>query len=311
MEGVLEKDIVERKGERFVFLFQKMTEWEWYKGEQHHFKIFMHLVVMAQWKDGKFRGISVKRGERLTSRRKISEETGVSEQRVRTILRDLELTHEITIRTFQKYSIISITNYDYYQCGSRKNNDGQPTKQPTKQPTNQPASNPQVTHTQPTSNPLYNKDNKENKIQKDNKKQEKAAAFLEQAKSILDLWNLMAQRNGLQLIDHELLDKLLIKSLAGSTKKLITSENWTDYFATIEQSDFLMGRKSNSDFVVSFAWAIKIDNINKVQRGEYSTKKKTFTASRITSVADKYDSLLSEIATENKIIPIQSEGLND
>ncbi|WP_326494329.1 hypothetical protein [Sphingobacterium sp. UT-1RO-CII-1] len=61
-------------------------------------------------------------------------------QQIRTSLTKLKSTNEITIKTTNKGTVITIVNYDFYQSGE----DEQPTKQPT--------SNQRITNKQPTDN---------------------------------------------------------------------------------------------------------------------------------------------------------------
>lgn len=116
----------------WVKLYYKFLKWEWYS-DINVSRLFLHLLLTANWEDGKFKGIEIPRGSLITGRKKLSKETGLSEQEIRTALTKLKSTNEITIKTTSKYSIISIQNYDIYQ-----QNDQQPSQVATKY---QPSSN--------------------------------------------------------------------------------------------------------------------------------------------------------------------------
>lgn len=115
----------------WIKLHRKMTEWEWYT-DHNTFILFMHLLLTVNYEDKKWRGVDVKRGQILTGRLKLSEETGLSEKAIRTALNKLKTTGEIVIKTASKYSVITICNYDKYQ--SQDSDDG-PAERPAYGPT--------------------------------------------------------------------------------------------------------------------------------------------------------------------------------
>lgn len=103
--------------ERWVRLYQKFQEWEWYtKSEMVH--LFIHLLLTANVSDKRVKGVIIKRGQTMTSLKKLMDETGISGQTVRTCLDRLERTNEIEQKTNNQYRIITITNYDKYQVDS-------------------------------------------------------------------------------------------------------------------------------------------------------------------------------------------------
>ena len=103
--------------------------------------LFVHLVLSANHKDGKWQGVDIKRGQLVTGRKRLKQETGLSEQTIRTGLTRLKSTNEITIKPTSRFSLITVCNYDSYNSDDFSNN--QPT--PQELTNNQPASNQQVT----------------------------------------------------------------------------------------------------------------------------------------------------------------------
>ena len=83
--------------------------------------IFLDILLNANHKDKKYRGEIVKAGTLTTSYAKIAERTGSSLRTVRTVLRDLETTHEVTRQSNSKFTIITITNWHLYQGGDTLN----------------------------------------------------------------------------------------------------------------------------------------------------------------------------------------------
>ena len=118
----------------WIKLHRKFLEWEWFHNEEM-VRLFIHLLLTANYADKKWNGILVKRGQVLTGRKKLSEGTGLSEQEIRTCLSRLKSTSEITIKSTNKYSIITINKYDDYQVVPEDTEDNQPANQPASSPT--------------------------------------------------------------------------------------------------------------------------------------------------------------------------------
>jgi hypothetical protein len=93
---------------------RKMMEWTWYK-ESDTKSLFLHLLLIANHKETRWMGVTVHRGQCITGLNSLSYDTGISKQSVRTGIRRLISTHEITIKPTQRFSIVTICNYDIYQ----------------------------------------------------------------------------------------------------------------------------------------------------------------------------------------------------
>jgi len=116
----------------WIKIHRKILDWEWYD-DPNTFRLFMHLILKANHKDKKYRGIIVKTGSLITGRELLSQETSLSIQQVRTCLERLKSTNEITINSSRQGTIIQIVKYKDYQIVT---NDVT---------TNQPDTNQQVT----------------------------------------------------------------------------------------------------------------------------------------------------------------------
>lgn len=102
-----------------ISLNRKIMEWEWYT-EPKTSHLFIHCLLRANFKDNRYQGIAIKRGQFLTSIAKLSIETGLSFQEVRTALKRLNATHELTQEKHSQYSIITVNNYNKYQENLKK-----------------------------------------------------------------------------------------------------------------------------------------------------------------------------------------------
>lgn len=104
----------------FITVDRKILKWEWYQ-DVKVFHLFLYFLLRANWEDGRWKGIEVKRGQLITGRLKLSKDTGLSEREIRTCQDKLKMTGEVTIKATSKYSIITICKYDVYQNKFDKN----------------------------------------------------------------------------------------------------------------------------------------------------------------------------------------------
>lgn len=118
----------------YIKLHRKLLKWGWYS-DPNTFRVFMHLLLTASYEDNEFRGCEIKAGQAVTGLHRLSEDLGISVQSVRTALNHLKSTNEITIKSTNRFSVITIENWEKYQCcdddGNNQNN-----TQANKQPTN-------------------------------------------------------------------------------------------------------------------------------------------------------------------------------
>ena len=120
----------------WIKLHRQIVDWEWYH-DSKMVHLFLHLVLMAQHKDTKFQGISIARGQLITGRKALSEQTGLTEQTIRTCLDKLKETKEVTSKSTNRFSVLTVCNYSLYN----------PTDEEINQQTNQ-----QLTSKQPATN---------------------------------------------------------------------------------------------------------------------------------------------------------------
>lgn len=98
----------------WIKLHRKITEWEWFE-DKNTFIVFITLLLMANHKEKKYKGIVVKVGTIITGRDLLAKQTKLSVQQIRTALGKLKLTNEITIETSPQGTVIQIVNYKKYQ----------------------------------------------------------------------------------------------------------------------------------------------------------------------------------------------------
>lgn len=95
--------------------------WEWYR-DRNTFKLFIHLILRANWKDGRFQGVEIPRGSLASSYQNLANETGLSIQNVRTAVKKLKSTSELTVSQHPKFSVFTVKNYGRYQTANTEIN---------------------------------------------------------------------------------------------------------------------------------------------------------------------------------------------
>lgn len=130
---------------------RSLLDWEWHTNP-NMVSLWMHLLVLANFEDKRWKGMVIKRGQLVTSISRLSETTGISQQSLRTCLAKLEQTQEINKQTTNKFTIITILKYDSYQqcdCGENITTNKQLTN-------NQQTTNKQLTTTKERKNNINN-----------------------------------------------------------------------------------------------------------------------------------------------------------
>jgi hypothetical protein len=126
----------------WIKLHRKITDWEWFE-DKNTFIVFITLLLMANHKEKKYKGIVVKVGTIVTGRDILARQTKLTVQQIRTALSKLKLTNEITIETSPQGTVIEIVNYKKYQLTTNEITIEQP-----------------INNHQTTTNNNVNKDNK-------------------------------------------------------------------------------------------------------------------------------------------------------
>ena len=131
-----------------IKLNRKILNWEWYSDPCTR-DVFVHCLLKANWKDGKWHGYDYKRGQFITSLPTLASELGFSIQNIRTAIKNLKSTGELTDWHDSKIRIITVVKYDEYQSTNR-------------QPNMRPTGNQQTANRRPTAVKEY-KEYKEDK----------------------------------------------------------------------------------------------------------------------------------------------------
>lgn len=98
----------------YIKLHRQIKEWGWWS-DIKTFRLFIYLLISANFTPNIWQGITVEVGQLVTSLESLSRETGLSVQEVRTCLKHLKSTNEITSQTSSKYTVITVNNFAKYQ----------------------------------------------------------------------------------------------------------------------------------------------------------------------------------------------------
>ena len=116
--------------EGWIKLHRKMLKWEWLD-EPKTVSLFIVLLLLANHQVTNWRGETIKKGQVLTGRKQLAKMSGMSEQSVRTAIKHLKMTQEITIKSTHKFSVITLVNWDQHQGNGIKLTNKLTKKQPS------------------------------------------------------------------------------------------------------------------------------------------------------------------------------------
>lgn len=105
----------------YIKIDRKILKWEWWS-DINTFRVFVFMLISAYWKDGQYKGIKIPRGSFPSSISELSKETNLTDNEVRTALKHLKSTGEITSKSTNKFTVFTIKNYDLYQTINEQNN---------------------------------------------------------------------------------------------------------------------------------------------------------------------------------------------
>lgn len=96
----------------YVKLNKNITTFEWF---QRHTPLVVYIALncMANDEDGVDKGVSVKRGQVVTTLATLSATCGLTTSKIRTALMRLQKSGNISVETTNSYSVVTINDYCY------------------------------------------------------------------------------------------------------------------------------------------------------------------------------------------------------
>lgn len=231
--------------EGYIKLHRKMREWEWYDNSNTK-AVFLHFLFTANWCERRWHGIVIKPGQLVTSRKKLAEELNLTDREVRTALKNLQNTGEITLHTTNKWTLVTVEKWAKYQLC-----DDEGDQQTT---SNRPTNDQQTTTT---------KERKNIRIQEDNSSKAPEDLY---PSNFMTAWNSIC------------IDLPKVKTMTDARRKKIharledfSEADIIEAMLKIQESDFLSGREGG--WKANFDWLfLNSTNMAKVLEGNYVNK---------------------------------------
>ncbi len=98
----------------YVKLYRSFLQWEWHDNE-YMLTVFLHCLLLANWKTKRWHGQVIKRGSFVSSYGKLASACGIAVNTCRKCCKQLESTGELTIQSTRQFTIFTVNNYERYQ----------------------------------------------------------------------------------------------------------------------------------------------------------------------------------------------------
>ena len=98
----------------WIKIYRSLLYWEW-ADVPEMVALWVRLIIRATHEDSQWHGVTVSRGQLVTTTAKLAAESGLSVKQVRNCLDRLKESGQIVTQTANKYTKITICKYDDYQ----------------------------------------------------------------------------------------------------------------------------------------------------------------------------------------------------
>lgn len=105
--------MAEAKGNWFK-LYRSLADWEYYK-DGNTVRVFLDLMIRAELKPREYKGVTIDRGQVVTTLDEIGARLGLSKKQVRGTLEDLQRARSVALKRYPRFLVISIVSWDKYQ----------------------------------------------------------------------------------------------------------------------------------------------------------------------------------------------------
>lgn len=164
----------------YIKLFRKLVKWRWYQDSVVK-DLFLHCLIFASFRDFNWMDQMLKAGQFVTSYKNLSQELGFSVQQIRTALKKLESTGEITSKSTNKFTVITVVNWANYQSDEDYINT---------ESNNRTTNEQQTDNKRTTNEQQHRKNNKNNKNIKNSEKRTCVRPLLSQISDFIKANNL-------------------------------------------------------------------------------------------------------------------------
>ena len=253
-------------------MFRRFLEWEWYD-QTSMVRLFLHILLKANYEDKKWHGVVIKRGQLVTSFANLSAETGLSLQVIRSCLDKLQRTGEVNKQSTSQYTIITVCKYaDYQQIEDveQKTNNIQITSE-------QQASNKRVTNEQQQHKNIRKKEYKNIYTLSNERESDAVASEPKKAsKDVVDFAGLISFFNRAMEQAKSIIPRC--QSCEGKRREFVRArirehgmDKVYEMITKASESDFLNG-KNERGWIADFTWLFRPSNFQKVLEGNYDNR---------------------------------------
>lgn len=159
---LLNEFMSENKG--WIKLHRSLLDWQWFE-DHNTTRLLIYLLVSVNYESKKWKGQKINEGELITSNSKLASAVGLSVQNIRSSLNKLKIDNQITIKSTNKFQLITLVKW-----GELQNKDEATNKQKEPIPTNKQQTNNNQTTTTKEGKELKEIKNKEFLLKKETKK---------------------------------------------------------------------------------------------------------------------------------------------
>ena len=236
--------------EGYIKLYRKIIESPIFQNERL-LKAFIWCLAKATHKEREeivgIKCVRLQKGQFVFGRKKAAEELGFPESTTWRYMKALESFGILDIESNSKFSIVTVVNWEKYQCLDVEyghQNEQEVNKKRTR-------SEQQVD---------TNKNDK-------NVKNDKEDIYTSDYQTVVDAYNQICH----SLPKCTTLSEKRKKALHARFKSKFRPADFVEVFKKAEASDFLSGRRTK--WKANFDWLIKENNLLKVQEGNYDNRK--------------------------------------
>lgn len=248
----------------YIYLRKKILDWQWYNDTPTR-SVFIHCLLRASWKETEYKGFKYGRGQLIDSNETMARDLGISIQNVKTAIKHLIGSGELTSLKVGNKRIITVVKYDMYQQTNLSANLELTSSQPQ-------------TNLELTSYKEYKEIKEDKEVKKKdllnisddifNRPSDTDKKHESPYQEYLDLWNSLKSYGiaPLRAISEQRA-KLLKPRL-----EMYGKDSFAECIEQIKQSDFLQGKHGGKPWTITFDWMIKPSNYPKVLEGNYRNK---------------------------------------
>lgn len=102
-------------------MYRSLLSWEWY-GDKNVKILFLHLLLIVNIEDQRKQGVVVPAGSIDRTYEQLASECGLTIQQLKTAIRKLKSTGELTVVRHPKFSVFTMVTWLKYQEHQPKNN---------------------------------------------------------------------------------------------------------------------------------------------------------------------------------------------